>query len=140
MTSATFRTRRRGTSYFAAEPGSNGLVRCGRFLFRKPLVTMFAMCGDSAAGVPKPRQSAAGAWSSPRARVGDGATGAWCDANPAGVTVADRKPAVSNGGDDAGPCIGADSEPLAGDDASRQLRGNGARFFARIYGSSGLPR
>jgi predicted permease len=30
--------------YFAAEPGSNGFAYV-RFLFRKPLVTMFAMCG-----------------------------------------------------------------------------------------------
>jgi predicted permease len=34
----------KGHFYFAAEPGSNGFAYV-RFLFRKPLVTMFAMCG-----------------------------------------------------------------------------------------------
>jgi predicted permease len=34
----------KGHFYFAAEPGSNGFAYV-RFLFRKPLVMMFAMCG-----------------------------------------------------------------------------------------------
>lgn len=34
----------KGHFHFAAEPGSNGFAYV-RFLFRKPLVTMFAMCG-----------------------------------------------------------------------------------------------